>query len=278
MSETQQAQKEEGHVNGQQGVKLVPNESSVGPIKALASGPSGSGKSTFALSFPKVAYAGTEPGGSDVIYAMPELAQNLVEKGEFVPSAFEDIRDTFKRLQEFLQNAHQLYLDGKIETLVLDNLSYLSEMRWMYIDKYEKTFGRNGDVDTRSMYGTLGRWQFKFTLEYLLSFPGNVVVTCHEMMEGDEALKGKADKSSPIVPNVLGGFREKVEGMFSLNGYLECKPLGQGKYRYSCRCKKGAQKNAKNRYGLPEIVEDISYTKIIEEIMKNRKISNHTRR
>lgn len=247
-------------------------------IKALANGPAGSGKTHFLFTCPKIAYIGTEPNGLDTARSNSALLNNLVYAEEFIPSPTEDIKDTFARMDSFITKAHQDAKEGKVETLGLDNMSFLSENRWIYINKYEKLVTNQGLLDTRGMYGNLSRWLYNFTLTRLLSFPGNVIVTCHEQVEGDEAMERKSDKTTPIVPNILGGFREKVEGMFSASLYLDKKKAADGKsYAYMARCQKGAQRNAKNRYNLPEIVENVSYARIIEEIKKANSVTTATK-
>lgn len=234
-------------------------------LKSLVIGPTGSGKTYFGLTFPKVAYLGTEPNGLDTAKANPHLLENLTWAEEFIPSPTEDIKETFKRLDEAIVKAHQ---DKEVETLFLDNISFLSENRWEYINKYESARSqKTGELDTRGMYGTLGRWMYQFTLKSLLSFKGNVVVSCHEMLEGDEAMERKLDKTTPIVANILGGFREKVGGMFSAVLFLSSKRMAD-KYQFTARCMKGGQRFAKNRYGLPEIVPSVSYQVIMDTIKK----------
>lgn len=240
-------------------------------LKTLASSYPGGGKSYFALTHPKVAWLITEPGSEILIETHPQLGKNVVWKEQFIPSPIEDVKGVFERLDKAIVRAHTETKDGKVETLVLDNLSFLMEYRWQYINKYEKQFSSSGALDNRSMYGTLGRWGFQFIINSMLSFNGNVLVTCHEQVEGEEAMANKVDKSSPIVPSVLGGLRDKLEGMFSASIYLDKKKASDGKsYIYSARCQKGGQRNAKNRYGLPELVEDISYQKIVDTINNNK--------
>lgn len=235
-------------------------------LKTLVNGGVGTGKTYYAFTHPKIAYLGTEPNGLDTAKSNPSLLENLVWAEEFIPSPTEDVKKVFERLDQAVLRAHQEAKEGKVETLVLDNITFLSENRWLYIQTYEKQMSSNGAVDTRSMYGTLSRWLYQFTLTKILSFPGNVVVSCHEQVEGDEAMEKKVDKTTPIVPNILGGFREKIAGMFSASIYLEKKRLGENKYQYNARCQKGGQRDAKNRYNLPEIVENVGYTAIINAI------------
>jgi hypothetical protein len=235
-------------------------------LKVLVNGGTGTGKTYFGFTFPKVAYIGTEPNGLDTARANPKLLENLVWADEFIPSPHEDIKIVFERMMKALDEAHKQYASGEIETLFLDNLSFLSENRWLYINKYEPLKTNQGVLDTRGMYGVLGRWLFNFAQNWLLSFKGNVVVSCHEQTEGDEAMENKTDKTMTISPAILGGFRNTVSGMFSASIYLEKKRLGDNKYQYNARCQKGNQREAKNRYNLPEIVENVSYLKIMETI------------
>lgn len=239
-------------------------------LKTLVNGGSGTGKTFYAFSHPKVAYLGTEPNGLDTARANKKLLNNLVWAEEYIPSPSEDIKDVFNRLDKGIEKSFEGAVKGEVETLVLDNISFLSENRWAYINKYERLVSSNGSLDTRGMYGTLSRWLYQFTLTKLLSFPGHVVVTCHEQVEGDEAMSRKVDKTAPIVPNILGGFREKAAGMFSASIYLEKKRKGANEYSYLARCQPGNQRAAKNRYNLPEIVENVSFDAIMKAIEQAR--------
>jgi len=151
----------------------------------------------------------------------------------------------------------------------------LMENRWIYINKYQPTYSvKSGELDPRGMYGTLGRWAYGFVLMNLLSIPCNVVVSCHERLESDEAMEKKPDKNSPVVASVLGGFRDDMPGMFSCVFYLAKVPMGQNKYKYLARTNQGGGRLAKNRYNLPEVIENISYgtiAKAIEDSLKGAK-------
>lgn len=242
-------------------------------IKALVNAGAGRGKTHFGFTFPKLAYVGTEPNGLDTARANPALLANLVWADEFIPSTSEDIKVTFERMEKAIELAHKDQAEGKVETLFLDNFTYLSENRWIYINKYEAVRTSNGALDTRGMYGTLSRWLYNFTLTRLLSFKGNVIVSCHEQTEGEEAMDNKVDKSMTIAPAILGGFRDKVAGMFSASIYLEKKRIGDNQYSYRARCQAGNQREAKNRYNLPEIVENVSYSTIMSSIGKGASAS-----
>ncbi len=245
-------------------------------LKILVNGGTGTGKTYLSMTAPKWAYVGIEPGGYDTAISNPQLEVNMAMKAEFMPSPTENMRQVMARMEAFILEAHQRSQKGEVETLIIDNLSYLSENRWIYINQFEPQKTQTGALDTRGMYGELGRWLYKFTLTQCLSFPGNVFVTCHEMKEDEEEMSKKVDPTVPIVPNILGGFRAKVAGMFSASIYLDKRKvaLADGKgsvYKYSARCQHGNMRAAKNRYNLPEIIEDISYEKIVEAIKTEKK-------
>lgn len=250
-------------------------------LKLLINGESGTGKTRLALTFPKITYLGTEPNGLDVVESEPELKKNIVMKEEFIPSPLEGIKSVFERLDKAIIQAHTAAREGKVETLTLDNLTFLAQNRWIYINECEPIKARDGSLDTRGMYGALGAWLYKFTLMNICSFPGNVVVTCHEQKDDDEDMKKVVDPTVPITPNILGGFRNKVAGMFSASLYLEVKRgmvNGKVQYVYQARCLKGNQRNAKNRYGLPEIVQDVSYNMIMKHLVNQQGgVDGHSR-
>jgi hypothetical protein len=146
-------------------------------------------------------------------------------------------------------------------------MTYLSENRWIYINHYEQELTKSGEVDVRSMYGKLGRWLYEFTLMNLCSFPGNVVVTSHIKQESDEAMKKKVG-TDDIVADILGGFRNQAPGMFGLVMFLDKIRIGDNKYKYMARVDVGNGKLAKNRYNLPEVIENISYQTVYNAILK----------
>jgi len=171
-------------------------------------------------------------------------------------------------MDKAIDKAHADQATGEVETLGLDNFTFLAQNRWIYINKYELLRTSSGATDTRGMYGILSRWLYNFTLTRLLSFKGNVVVSCHEQTEGEEAMESKVDKSMTIAPAILGGFRDKVAGMFSASIYLEKRRKGENVYEYWARCQKGNQRAAKNRYNLPELIQNVCYKSIFESIGK----------
>ncbi len=237
-------------------------------LKMLVNGSAGTGKTYLLFTCPKIAYLGTEPNGLDTARANPILIENLVWADEYIPSVGEDIKVTFDRLEKGVQQAHDDQAKGDVETLAIDNFTYLAQNRWVYINKYEVQRTKSGEVDTRSMYGTLSRWLYNFTLTRVLSFKGNVVVTCHEQTEGEEAMENKTNKAMTIAPSILGGFRDMASGMFSASIFLEKKRKGENTYEYWARCQEGNMRPAKNRYNLPELVKDVSYKAILNSIGK----------
>lgn len=240
-------------------------------IKLMSVGPTGSGKTFLASSFPKSYFLITEPGGEETFLNNPTLKKNVVDHKHFIPTSAENTKEVFERLDKACDEARERTIKSEIKTLVLDNMTYLAENKWAYINKYEPVYSvKTGELDTRGMYGVLGRWLYQFTLMKLLTFPGNVVVSVHQKLESDEAMAKKPDKSSPVVPSILGGFRDDAPGLFSAVFYLACKN-DSGKFRYFARTKQGQGKLAKNRYNLPEVIENISYATIMEAMEKSLK-------
>lgn len=246
-------------------------------LKMLVNGAFGSGKTYFAMTFPKYAYAMIEPNGILTAHTNPELMENMEYTESFVPGEDEDIGETFKRFHEFLKKVKQDAKDGKIETLILDNLTHFSHNRWLWIDKYEKSLGRSGKPDVLSMFGSLSRYMYKTILTEIVALPCHVVITVHELDEEEEqAMKdgsSKRVKTGRIISNTLGGFRNDAGGLVNAVLYLEAYRNSAGQRKYRARCVEGQGKIAKNNLGLPEFVDDISFKKIMETISSKKQAS-----
>lgn len=234
-------------------------------IRVLVRGIPGTGKTHLAATFPKFYAIITTPGEEDTWMTRPLLKANCVQHVYVAPESEEDTKRVFDDLEKAIQEAKSLAKEGKVDTLLIDNFTHLMENRWLYINKYEKQIASNGSVDTRGMYGQLGRWAHSFVTFKLITFPGNLVVTVHEQVEEDSKLEKLPDRSSPVVPGVLGGFRDHISSFFSLDVSLE-KREQQGKYVYLARTNKGNQRAAKSRYNLPPIIENISYDTIMKAL------------
>jgi len=246
-------------------------------LRALVCGLPGSGKTYFASTCPKVYYMGFSLGEGDTFKVQPHLSKNMVKVCELVPGDDDELKQLFGDLDNGLDNglvhklvneAKTLFKEGKVDTLVIDTLTYLVDYLWLYMNKFCVKKTRDGAIDTRGMYGDLNTKLSRLVGLLIMSFPGNLICTTHEMLENDEAMDKKIDKTSPVVANILGGFRNKVEGMFSLNMYLT-KLEDKGKYQYWARVNKGNQRNGKSRIPLPSTVQGISYQKIMEVINKS---------
>ena len=232
-------------------------------VKMLVNGGFGTGKTYFSMTFPKWAYAMIEPNGIQTAITNKPLLENMVDYEDFAPKADEDIKETFKRLSEYIVRVRKLIAEGRVETFILDNLTHLSQARWMYINKYEKQTAKSGETDTRAMYGALSSWLTRFILTEVVTLPCHVVVPVHEMDEKDD--QGK--DTGKIITNTLGGFRNDAAGFFNASIHLTCKKEGAG-YKYTAQCLPSFSKPAKNNIGLPEIVTDISWTTIKNSIGK----------
>jgi hypothetical protein len=238
-------------------------------IKLNVIGGTGSGKTHLAATFPKSMWAITEPGCEDTFQYNKDLSKNVLEIKHFMPTSPLDTKRVFEELDAYCELAREKALKGEIDTFVLDNFTYLIENKWIHINQYSPTYSpKNGELDTRGMYGQLSRWAYQFVLMKLLTLPCHLVVNCHEKLESDEAMEKKPDKNSPVVASVLGGFRDDMPGMFSYVFFLAKLDAGQGKYKYMARTNMGNGRMAKNRIGLPSVIENISYQTIAEAIAK----------
>lgn len=242
-------------------------------FKLLLNGPFGSGKTYKAMTFPKWAYAMWEPNGIMTARTHPELLKNMAYYESFVPSEDEDIKLTFQRYEAFLRQARKDAVEGKIQTLIDDNLTHRLEARWLYINKYEKSYAKSGEVDTRGMYGTLGRWAFKSTVCELVAANCHVVQTSHITTEKrSDPATGQQYETGKLMSDTLGKFREDAAGYFNASLWLdlkrEAKPGQPTTYRYWAQCRPDGIVPAKNNLGLPERVEEISFDKLVAALPK----------
>jgi hypothetical protein len=218
------------------------------------------------------------------------LLKNLVEYEMLYvdPDSGKDaIRDFVEErsgvLYKALARARELAKKGAVETLVLDNLTYVSLLFWEYMLRYKSNdyLTDKGLVNKLQMYGGLNSWLFRFCICELLPFKGNVLVTAHLKSESEEKLnKKKQQQDVSAVPNILGGFRDQCEGLFAASLYLERKtntvadkngkPQLVTKYLAYTQQQVvpafGSKILAKNRYGLPPIIENVSYEAILKHI------------
>lgn len=242
-------------------------------IKLANIADSGEGKSHFAATFPKCLFLVTGQGEDLTWKLKPELLKNIVRWEYFIPDSPSDTDKTFKKLSEVCLEAKEMARRGEIETVVLDNLTYLARDRWNYIQIHERMAhtSRNGEFDQLRAYGSLAQDLFNFCRYELLNINCNVIMNMHLKVENEEAMARKSDQSSPEVAAVLGGFRNELNGMVDAVIYLVKVPQPDGSYKYMARCNKGKGKNAKSRITLPPVIENISYETIQAEITKSIK-------
>lgn len=243
-------------------------------FKILCNGGFGTGKTYFAMSFPKFAYAMIEPNGIMTAMSNPHLLQNMVHYEEFVPAKL-DLKACFENLSNYIARVRKEIAEGKIETFILDNLSHLSENRWLYIEQYEPAITKKGTVDKLAQFGNLSRWLYKFILCEVISLPCHVVVNVHtmeeEIEEENERGETKRKKTGAFITNTLGGFRNDASGLFNATMFLEVQQLPQAQYKYRAFCRPTSKYGAKNNIGLPQVVENISFQTLVEAINQNKK-------
>lgn len=245
------------------------NDKSKVKLKVLLNGGFGSGKTYGAMTFPKWAYAQIEPNGLMTAKSNPHLLENMVEADQFILSKDEDVGETFKRLSAYCSAIREKAKKGEIETFILDNLSHLSVNRWAHIEKYEKSVSaKTGKEDTQAMYGTLGKWLYKFILTEVVSLPCHVVVTAHCQDEEEDDGSGKLVKTGRVISQTLGGFRTQAASLFNASLFLQSKS-NKGVQTYTAMCKPSHAFAAKNNIGLPDQIENISYEAIVAHLHGN---------
>lgn len=235
----------------------------------IAVGDTGCGKTHFASSYPN----------SYVIFTEPDSVQTLLTSGnanncyyfedkDCIPDSDEALKKYDKTIESHIKQAKKLHEEGKVETLVIDNFTYLAHNYWLQIVQFEQMYSKQGNVDTLKMYGVLKDKLYRLTLMKILTFPGNVVVTVHEQMENEEVMAKKPDQGDPVVPQIMGGFRSEIAGLFSAVLYLMV-TLKDKEYIYYALTSKMQQRRAKNRFNLPAVIKNPSYNSITEEIKKS---------
>jgi len=268
----------------------------------------GAGKTHLGFTFPKVYAVVTEPQDLAILKdpANAALLSNLVEYDFCYVDGSEGRFDWQQLVEEptwicplppipgqtkeggliyqSLRKAFRLGKEGKVETLFLDNLTYTAEGFFQYLEKYraKEFMTAQGAVEKRQMYGYLSNWLYRFLMTSVVNFPGNVVVSCHLKSESQEKMAKKKDGQVEVVPNILGGFRDKAEGLFTASIYLERKLLTRtstdGKVSqepvYTAYTQNqvvpgfGSKILAKNVHGLPPVMKNISYQSIMAHIAK----------
>lgn len=232
-------------------------------------GETGTGKTHNMMTYPRIAVISTEPNHHLTWETKPELKKNLVAHTYFIPEDNDTFKEYFINIKKKIAEYKKMFIDGKVDTLGIDNFTYLMKNRWIWQNKYQKLYSiKTGELDTRGMYGQLRSWAYQYVLMNIISFPGNVVLNTHLQVESEEAMKKKIDKSLDEVPNILGGFRDDIGGLFSNIFYLSKleDKTKKGGYAFKARTNKGNGKNAKNRLGLPTIIDDVSYQAIMKAV------------
>ena len=246
-------------------------------IKMLQTGESGSGKTYNALSFPKCYYIVIGAGEEDTILCNANLKKNLVDVAELRPLDSNECKRMYdinnKRDALFckaIDKARGLAKEGKVETLVIDNITFLAEYVWVVIDTFYPRFSdKKPDVKAPlPMFGDLARRMYQIIAMEISNFPGNVVVNVHMKVEDEKVLEKLPNRSNPIVADILGSIRNSVKGHFSLNVFLE-KVEKAGQYSYFARTNMGNKRAAKSRYPLPTIIQDLTYAKIMQAIQQS---------
>ena len=250
-------------------------------------GQQGSGKTLQAAYFPKSFWITTDPTGLQTITesANPDIAKlaaNIVEvcplNGVPLDEVFDQASTAETSVYGALAIAGEMAQQGRIKTLVFDNLTYFVKMLESHIKLDE-------DPNPQAAWGKLGRQMFEVVLAEMLPFATrygcNVVIPIHLQRENEAAVKGaKASLSSremqqgtgrmkrhvnlesDLSPAILGSFRDVVAGMPSAMIYLDNPPTGEGgASQYLALCDRqfyppwDTEVQAKNRFSLPSLLD-----------------------
>jgi hypothetical protein len=262
-------------------------------ITCWINGPAGSGKTRLGMGFPDVLAITFDPTGLDVLKE-PENAALLDNLRWHVPLNGIPLKDVFQFSETAGENgiypaialAKKLGPRGekRIKTVLVDGFTYLSQLKWTQIceakgvDPTNKEAMDKREADQRSWYDALGSYLDHLVLQNLLPLATrhdlNVVITCHVQRESDNTVKGMqanrnvelaaaskrlVNLASDLSPQVLGSFRQRIDGLPSATIYLEHKLAEEGgkevvKYYAYCRLTHSNSLDtdikAKNRYGL----------------------------
>lgn len=284
-------------------------------------GPAGSGKTRAALGFPKVFAITFDPTGLDIIYE-PEnqkLRENLVWHVPLNGLALSDIFKVTEQpgedsLYGALALARKLGGEGRIETVLIDGFTYLATLKWDHICQDEQIETKRGGLDTQKMYGRLSVYLNQFVLQNLMPLATrsnlSTIVTCHVQRESKQTVEGVTNPSDPnydrtkrqvnldsdLNPQVVGGFRQTVEGLPSALIYLDhrveiateadvaggrAKAAGDELLNYYAYCRRtfvkslDSQVNAKNRYGLPTVLK-LTNASLYKTLLSKLSSNNNT--
>lgn len=257
----------------------------------------GYGKTYQAMTFPKVYAIGFDPSGLDILYQKgnEKLLANLVWYEYMAHKDEKDLAELFRETAKAtehtsffgcLAHAEEMARDRAINTLLLDGFTYMVDAKWEQINEFETVKSvASGNVDTQAMYRNLGLYLARVYASRVLilatRYNLNVITTCHikresqDTVQGNDKTKNRARKvaiDSDIAPQIEGGFRNKVEGLVGASLYLDKKIGTDNKTRYLAYCDKtlawGTVVNAKNRYGLPQVLE-LGNGNLYDSLMKS---------
>lgn len=262
-------------------------------ITCWINGPAGSGKTRLGMGFPDVLAITFDPTGLDVLKE-PENVALLDNLRWHVPLNGIPLGEVFQFSEQAGENGIYPAIalakklgprgDKRIKTVLVDGFTYLAQLKWTQIceakgvDPTVKEDMNRREADQRSWYDALGSYLDHLVLQNLLPLATrhdlNVVVTCHVQRESDNTVKGMQSNrnvdiaaqskrlvnlDSDLSAQVLGSFRQRIDGLPSATIYLEHK-LGEkdGKetVQYYAYCKLTRSQSldtvikAKNRYGL----------------------------
>lgn len=287
-------------------------------ITCFINGPAGSGKTRLGMGFPNVMAATFDPTGLDVLKE-PENVKLLDNLRWHVPLNGLELRKLFQYTEEPSEDslygaialAKKLGPRGekKISTFFLDGFTYLTQLKWTAIceakgiDPSAKEQTDKRDADQRAMYDALGSYLDHLMLQNVFPLATqhdlNVVVSCHVQRESENTVKGiqiartqtaleqqaqskrQVNLESDLSPQVLGSFRQRIDGLPSATIYLEHRLTekdGKESLQYIAYCKLARSTSldtvirGKNRFGLGtlDLTNGSFYNTLLRKINQSR--------
>lgn len=256
-----------------------------------------SGKTRLALGFPGVFMIKFNPSGDDLLTEpdnaalIPNLKWRIEMNDLPLDSLFAFTEQPGETgIYPAIALAKGLAKKGEIQTFVLDDFTYLAQLKWMQIliaegvDPSEKEKLVRKNFDSMKCYDALGAYLDNLMLRNIMPLVSppynlNLVCTSHLQRESENTIKGSGDTTgsrkrlvnldSDLAPYTVGSFRQRIGGLMGATIYLEHvagtkeEPDENGTKRmvedvkYYAYCKMTRSQTldtlvkAGNRYGLP---------------------------
>ena len=223
-------------------------------LRILAYGAHGSGKTSLLSTFPRPFVIDLDRGG--ITLRKKHIPYVAISKGA---GAYEKIASTLIALKKKAPPFDKL----DVETVGIDSASALSQI--LLDEAIRSPRGARKPKDPLAQKAEFDDWselknKIMGIMQYAKELPYNVVVTAGQRLDQDEATGAWLGQ-----PLVEGGYRSIIGHDFDEVYYLAT--TGSGKsVKYNLYTARYQYFDAKSRLGLPAVIEDPSYEKIISHV------------